>query len=107
MPGRYAPLMKRAIILFATTLSMAACGTRQSNLNRTIGWKAPDPNNYTVLYLKLNLAVADPNLISLKHKLDSAVVKRLLADNLGDQAANDDPWKQTCTSLFQGNMIEH
>lgn len=86
--------MTRPLLIFLIILLLTACltkkGTKQLNLNQTIGWKSDNPNDYTVLFIKTNQLAANADHIPDKRKFDEAVLKELKANRIGDQAENDE-----------------
>lgn len=83
--------MIKSLTIFLITFLLTACKIKQWNLNQSVGWKSETPNDYTVLFIKWNQTVFDSTQISLKKKLDEAVLKELKSKLLGEQAENDDP----------------
>jgi hypothetical protein len=90
---RYAQLMSRSLVIIFVVLSCAACkgkGDGQWNLNKSIGWKPDKPDDYIILFVKLNNAAADSIELSDKVALDEAILKVLDQKGIGGRAENDD-----------------
>ena len=73
---------------------MTACMTKQEtkqwNLNQTVGWNSPNPDDFAVLFIKTDQLAATSDGIIVKRKLDEAVLQELKINRLGDQAENDE-----------------
>ena len=63
----------------------------QWNLNKSIGWESPNPDNDAVLYVKNKIGVLDSNDINKKAEFDSAALSELTSLGLGIQAEKDTP----------------
>lgn len=89
--------MIKSVTICLLVFLITACGSKQGNLNNTIGWKSIDTDDYTILFLKRNgLSSTDSSLLNAKRKLDNLILEKLRTNKLGDQAENDD---QTETDL--------
>jgi hypothetical protein len=93
-PRTLCAIMNQSLLKICFFLSLFACqgkGGGQWNVNKTIGWESLSPADYTILFLKLNNAQADSLLELNKKELDTAIIKTLRQQKLGDQAENDEP----------------
>jgi len=85
--------MKKLFIIILVAFLATACeikhGTGQWNLNETVVWESENPDDYSVLFIKLSNENADSSELSNKNKLDEGVLRALKKNGLGDQAEND------------------
>ena len=65
-------------------------GTKEYNLNQTIGWKSDEPQEYEVLIIKSSQLSGKSDRIVDKKKFDEAVLHELQTNKIGDQAENDE-----------------
>jgi hypothetical protein len=83
------------MLLFFTVLLISACTENESrypkNLNQAIGWDKSIPEEYSVIYIKLDLIDSIQDKTIHKQQLDEAILRSLEINKLGTIAENDLP----------------
>ena len=86
--------MTRPLLIFLSILLLTSClikqRTKQWNLNDTLGWESLNPEDITILFIKLSQSPANSDHIANKRKLDEAILRELKTNRIGDQAENDE-----------------
>jgi hypothetical protein len=62
----------------------------QWNINSTVGWKSPDPDDYVILILKEKVAQTDGQKRDEIKQLDSTLTEELASKKLGSRVENGD-----------------
>ncbi len=91
---RYAPTMRALCFLILFTLitvgDMSCNRKSQWNINSTIGWKSPDPDDFVILILKEKVAQTEGEYGDKMKQLDSTLTKELASKKLGSRVENGD-----------------
>lgn len=87
--------IKVELLLLFLILFISACRERESrtprNLNQAIGWEETNPQEYSIIYIKLNTIDSISDQTIRKKQLDEAILKSLETNKLGTKAENDLP----------------
>jgi hypothetical protein len=98
MPSKFissCSLIKIKLLLLFTVLFISSCTESESrypkNLNQAIGWDKSIPEEYSIIYIKLDLIDSIQDKTILKKQLDEAILSSLHTYKLGTKAENDLP----------------
>ena len=98
MPGKFnksCSFGKIKLLLLFTVLFISSCTESESrypkNLNQAIGWDKPILEEYSIIYIKLELTDSIQDKTIHKKQLDEAILRSLETNKLGTLAENDFP----------------
>ena len=106
---QFAQFMSRSLVIIFVVLYFSACkgnGDGQWNLNKSIGWKPDKPEDYAILFLKLNDTTTDSIGLSQKAALDETILNMLHQKGIGGRAENDEEIETDLHFVLPKNYTE-